>query len=225
MYPSTEDLLSVRDGEPLDARTSEIIAADAGQLNEIERMRRMRGALRALPDVEPPADLWARIDAAERVTRYRSAASLKRAAGVGVAAAVAAVTIGYLALPRAATSPEPATAATPLTAPEPSASAAPDSGLRAPRVVPVSYTALVAESARLDGVLQQISYQRPLMDGTTALTIAGLEDRIGVIDEQLTFSLARRLPQPEREALWSERVDLMNALVHVRVAQAQPTGF
>ena len=61
-------------------------------------------------------------------------------------------------------------------------------------------------------MLGQLSYQRPLMSGATASTIVGLEDRIAFIDEQLTYSAARGLPQPERAALWGERVDLMNAL-------------
>jgi hypothetical protein len=93
------------------------------------------------------------------------------------------------------------------------------------RSVPAPYDALVAESARLDRLLGTIAYQRPLMTGATASTIVGLEDRIGVIDAQLTYSTARRAPEPQREALWSERVELMNALVHVRYAQAQPAGF
>ena len=91
--------------------------------------------------------------------------------------------------------------------------------------MPASYTALVAESARLERLLGQISYQRPLMSGATASTIVGLEDRIGVIDEQLTYSTARGCRSRERDALWGERVELMNALVQVRYAQAQPAGF
>ena len=55
MHPSTEDLLSVRDGEPLDALTSEAIAGSAEHANEVERLRRLRNALQALPDFDPPA--------------------------------------------------------------------------------------------------------------------------------------------------------------------------
>jgi hypothetical protein len=223
MHPSTEDLLSVRDGEPVDARTSEVIAADARYLNDVERLRRTRNALRHLPELEAPEGAWDRIAAAERETRYRSAGWVHRVAGGGIAAAVAIAAIGYLAMPR--DPPEADVAA--VTTPETPFLEAP-SGFDAPlagRVVPVSYTALVAESARLERLLGQISYQRPLMNGATAITIAGLEDRIGVIDAQLTYSTARRLPQPERAALWGERVELMNALVQVRYAQAQPTGF
>jgi hypothetical protein len=228
MHPSTEDLLSVRDGQPVDARTSEAIAADARCLNEVERLRRARGALRNLPELEAPAGSWERIVAAERDTRYRSASWVHRAVGGGIAAAVAIAAIGYLTSPRdpPAADGASATASTAqLPRFEQPSFDAPRSAPLVGRVVPVSYTALVAESARLERLLGQISYQRPLMNGATASTIAGLEDRIGVIDEQLTYSTARRLPQPQRAALWGERVELMNALVQVRYAQAQPTGF
>ncbi len=228
MHPSTEDLLSVRDGEPLDARTSELIAVAPRHLNEVERLRRTQDALRNLPELEPPAGAWERIAAAEHDTRYRSARWLRRAAGAGVATAVAAAAIVYVAVPRDRPPAAAASATTPMTpAPVvrlPAFDGSAAGGLGA-RVVPASYTALVAESARLERLLGEISYQRPLMSGATASTIAGLEDRIGVIDEQLTYSTARRLPEPQREALWGERVELMNALVHVRYAQAQPTGF
>ena len=81
------------------------------------------------------------------------------------------------------------------------------------------------ESARLERLLAEIPYQRPMMTARTARTIVGLEDRIAYIDEQLTFGTAYDMQIPAREALWGERVELMNALVHVRYAHAQRTGF
>jgi len=238
MHPSTEDLLSVRDGEPLDAVTSNVIAADAAHEREIERMRQVRHALGQLPELAPPDGMWQRIAAVERATRERSNVWPRRVAGLGVAAAVAALAVVLIATPsRQRGGLEPATApqAAPLLTDAPAettraiADTAPPFDLDRPfvgaRVVPTSYPALVQESARLDRMLRRLSYQRPLMSGETATTIAGLEDRIALIDEQLTYSSARGVPQPERTALWGERVELMNALVHVRYAQAQPTGF
>ena len=231
MHPSTEDLLSVRDGEPLDARTSEVIAADARCAKEVERLDGLRIALRKLPDLEAPTGAWERIAAIEHETRYRRPSWIKRAAGLGVAAAVAAAAIIYLGSPAAGSRGSSARGSSTLAAPE-AARAPDDARFAGPggaqyggRVVPASYTELVAESARLERMLGQLSYQRPLMSGATASTIVGLEDRIAFIDEQLTYSAARGLPQPERAALWGERVDLMNALVQVRYGQAQPTGF
>jgi hypothetical protein len=241
MHPSTEDLLSVRDGEPLDARTSEVIAADARCAREVERLDGLRIALRKLPDLEAPTGAWERIAAIEHETRYRRPSWIKRAAGLGVAAAVAAAAIIYLGSPAAGSRGSSArgssaggsstggssTLAAPEAArgPDDAHFAGPGGAPYGGRVVPASYTELVAESARLERMLGQLSYQRPLMSGATASTIVGLEDRIAFIDEQLTYSAARGLPQPERAALWGERVDLMNALVQVRYGQAQPTGF
>jgi hypothetical protein len=227
MHPRTEDLLTVRDGEPVDAATSRAIADDARHSNDVERLRRVQNALCDLPELEPPAGAWKRIVEAEHDSRPRGGAWLKRAAGVGVAAAVAVAAVVYIG---SASRPDvPADVAANLppphditgtTSPIPPGATMPLGG----RVVPASYGALVQESARLDGVLTRIPNQRSLMTGETAATIAGLEDRIAVIDEQLTFSTARNVPQPQRAALWSERVELMNALVHVRYAQAEP-GF
>jgi hypothetical protein len=83
------------------------------------------------------------------------------------------------------------------------------------------YQALVAESARLERVLAELPAARPLMVGSTASTIAGLEDRIAVVDAQLSYAAAQNVGSPYRQALWGERVELMNALVYVRFAQAQ----
>jgi hypothetical protein len=233
MHPSTEDLLSVRDGEPVDAVTSNVIADDASLEREIERLRHVRRALRELPEVPPPDDVWQRIVAAEHETRPRS--YMRRlAAGAGIAAAVAALAIfvmsspsrptGRVAPPRIPTGDE-LTTYTPAEPPTPDGVETqfdPDRLFTGDRVMPVSYPALVQESARLDRVLRRLPHPRPMMSAETATTIAGLEDRIALIDEQITYSNARGVPQPQRAALWGERVDLMNALVHVRYAQAQP---
>jgi hypothetical protein len=236
MHPSTEDLLSVRDGEPLDAITSNVIAEDATHGREIDRLSEMRDALRRLPDVAPPDDMWARIAAVERATRPRRSTWLLLTAGVGVAAAVAALAIfvigtplrqsGGLVQPPALQASEGLPASTtdepPSTVVGTTTVFDPDRPFVGARIVPATYPALMQESARLDRALRRLSYQRPMMSAETATTIAGLEDRIALIDEQLTYGNARGVPQPERTALWGERVDLMNALVHVRYAQAQP---
>jgi hypothetical protein len=235
MHPSTEDLLSVRDGEPVDAEVRAAIAADTAQSREVERLRSVRHALRALPDIAPPDGVWERIAAVERETRSRAARRRKYAAGAGIAAAVAALAIFVIGSPSRPTgglAPRPAIPAdnglstgigeppsAPVGAETPFDA---DIALADGRVVPASYPALVQESARLDRALRRVPYQRPMMSAETATTIAGLEDRIALIDEQITYSNARGVPQPQRAALWGERVDLMNALVHVRYAQAQP---
>ena len=233
MHPSTEDLLSVRDGEPVAADIRAAIAGDVAQSREVERLRSVRHALRGLPELAPPAGVWQRIAAAEREAQRRTVPWRKYAAGAGIAAAVAALAlfvIGSQSRSTGAYSKPPATArasnglsitGSSSTVVGTDTPVDPDA-LVGGRIVPASYPALVQESARLDRALRRLPRQRPMMSAETATTIAGLEDRIALIDEQITYSNASGVPQPQRVALWGERVELMNALVHVRYAQAQP---
>jgi hypothetical protein len=60
---------------------------------------------------------------------------------------------------------------------------------------------------------------------STASTITALEDRIAVLDDRLMFSSRLDLSPRQKEALWRQRVDTMNALFYVRYAQAQRSGY
>src|SRR5262245_2554537 len=162
MHPSTEDLLSIRDGEPLDA-TRAAACERPEHAPELERLRRTRDALRALPELAPPPGVWQRAVEAEHASR-RSIWP-RALAGVGVAAAVAVGAV--LLVAEIAREPD-----------RESLAVTPAPVWRAPALVQTptpTYTSLVQESARLEQVLSQISYQRPLMTGSTAGTIAGLE--------------------------------------------------
>jgi hypothetical protein len=215
MQPDLEDLLAIRDGAPLEASAKAVIESSPRHAREVERLRRMQRALRALPALEPPADVLARILEATEAGNAGHGRWLRLAAGASVAAAVATVAIVY-----ATTSGQPqpdAVAPTVVASGEPNGTHA--------IATPVSYVSLVERSAQLDQLLAALPAQRPLMTGATASTIAGLEDRIAFVDEQLAFSAAGRVPVPQRAALWSDRVELMNALVNVRYAEAQLNGF
>jgi hypothetical protein len=216
MRPSTEDLLAVRDGEPLDAGAKAVIESSLVHGRSVERLRRVQGALRALPALEPPADVLARVLEAKEAREVGRGGWLRLAAGAGVAAVVATAAIVYVTTSGQSRQAEVAPAAF-VASGEPSA---PHS-----KATPVSYVTLVEQSGRLDQLLAELPAQRPLMTGATASTIAGLEDRIAFLDEQLAFSAAGKVPVPQRAALWSDRVELMNALVSVRYAEAQMNGF
>lgn len=161
--------------------------------------------LRQLPELAPPPGVWERVLEAERVRgatrRVRRRVRLAAAAALALAAPVVYVaTLDAPSLPMLTVAPlEPARAAGDGT----------------------SYAPLVAESARLERLLAELPAPRPLVAGAMAGTVVGLEDRIAVIDAQLSYAAARDLAPPYREALWGERVELMNALVYVRFAQAQ----
>ena len=157
MHPSTEDLLSVRDGEPLDAARATACERPE-HAPELERLRRVREALRALPELAPPDGVLQRTFEAERAAPR----SFRRRAlaGAGVAAAVAAVALFVIGQSGNAPDTEPAVIA-------PSATWRPPMDAQTPTP---TYASLVQESARLEQLLSQISYQRPLMTGSTAGT-------------------------------------------------------
>ncbi len=223
MHYRTEDLLTIRDREPLDAAVRAAIDADPGHAVAVDGLRRMQHALEELPEIDPPPAVWERVLEAERFARGRRSAWKRGLAGVGIAAGVAAAALIYVVReppqPQRLANPDEVATVVGGNAPtnDPLATA-----LGAP-LGRVSAVSLVEQSARLDRLLARMPRQRSLMNGATAGTIAGLEDRIGAIDEQLSYGAARGLRPPERDALWGERVELMNALVHVRYAQVR--GF
>jgi hypothetical protein len=216
MHTRTEDLLSLRDGEPIDAATRERLLADASAVQELQRLQRMREQLRALPAFEPPGDVWAAIEAADVADRHRAPRWAARAAGgTAIAASIALLAVWFFAAPETTVTEPPAT---PMASYQPAGSGSSDR-----LVVPVRYASLVEESARLERMLAQLPGQRSLMNASTAGLIVGLEDHIAWIDEQLTLAVAGGAAPEQREPLWSERVDMMNALLHLRYAQG--VGF
>lgn len=199
MRPSTEDLLSVRDGEPLTAATRAAIEASPEGTRDVERLRALQQSLRALPEVTPPAGVWERIVAAQERTAAPPRRVARGLAGFGAAAAAGLLaTIYFVAGP----TDEPATIVR-STSP----------------ARPVTYAPLVAESARLERLLAEMPPRSHVVRLGTVSTIVGLEDQIALLDEQLSYGDAIGLESPQRAALWSERVDLMNALILVRAAQ------
>ena len=214
MYPSTEDLLKVRDGELVDARVRSAVDADPDLQAEIHRLRETRDALRALPAFEPPRGAWDKIVAAAE-SDSRSLRHWPLRGAIAATVAIAAILL-VMRSPVTPEAPLPSTTVSEVPVPDFG-----DSLTR--RMVTPAYASLVAESARLERQLNQIGYQPRLMNAGTAATIAGLEEEIELIDSQLMYG--RGLHPRQTEALWQNRVDLMNALLKVRYAHAQRSGF
>ena len=214
MRARTEDLLKIRDREPVDAAMRDRIVADPDNAREIARLARVAEDLRGLPDVEPPPGVWARIAADAAPARRPRRRSIVRYTGAALAASVAAAALLIL---QPADPPPPTSgtgAALPMTATR------------------IDYAPLVEESVRLERLLSQLDRGPSLMSAGTASTIADLEDHIVLLDEQLTYAEARGADPRYRQELWRERVDVMSALLHVRYSQsrhityrrAMPTG-
>ena len=254
MYPGTEELLSIRDGEPVDAEVRATVDAEPSLQAEVERLRATRDRLRELPELAPPPGVRAKVFAqlesgpetghgsrrnlqpsvparaaqtagsevptegkAHTRSRFRPTHRAYWPLGGAIAAAVAVVAV--LAVRSV---DEPTVSAPGTIVAEGPVSNSSSAGLN---VATAAYTSLTSESARLERLLNQIPYRPRLVNAATATTITGLEDRIAQVDQVLMYSSVNGLRPEQAEALWQERVDLMNALVQVRYAQAQRFGF
>lgn len=151
-------------------------------------------ALRALPAATPPDLGWERL--ATRIDRTRRHRMMLRIALPIALAAGVAVAIG---LPRMQRMPEPAPRMARQVTPE----RAPDSGLAALRL----------QSQHMQAWVQALDRDGAPLRGEALATAVTLQDRIGLIDLQLT---AARDPEA-RAALWQQRVALLARLGSLRL--------
>ncbi len=185
---------------------------------EMDTDRELAGALRRLPQYPPPGGAWPAIrQRAEREglvkppRRRRLARDLEWLA-VGAVAATVVVGVmmtALLDLPFSGTSP----GGDPVPADEAGFAATPAEN-------EASLGSLMARSRLLEQALRAAPETPRVMRASTAGTIATLEDRIAMIDQQLSFP-QRPLTEAESTALWRERVRLMDSLVQLRYAQAR----
>ncbi len=220
MRPTTEDLLKLRDGEPVSATLAAELQ-DPMVRHEVQRFDQMRRELQALPVLQPPAGVWDQVRA-QLTTESAAAEHLSSRwhwpARLALAASVALVAVLLIArAPDRFGGPGEGPVTTVA-----GADVADRPGGR-PLLSP-SYASLAAQSRRLERALTRLDDRPRVITAGTASTIAELEDRIALVDYQLG-SLGTSLTGRERTALWQQRVDLMNSLVMVRYAQAQGDRF
>jgi len=213
MAERTEDLLSVRDGDPVNVVTRDRVLSDETAGAELRRLAAMREALRSLPVVDPPKRAWHRLSAEFDDQASRRPWGWAEAAGLAFFAVVLVLIAGNFG--RVWTIDEVSltqTVATPVS-------------VTAPVLAGADFAELIDESLRLERILSSMPQSHRLMQAGTAITIVGLEDRIAEVDAHLSMGAAAGLDAGYREVLWQDRVDLMNALVHVRYAHAQRSTF
>lgn len=217
MRPTTKDLLRVRDGEPVDAVLSSEVTTDPELQQEVRRLRDVQVGLRNLPDFAPPLDLWERIEtAARQPAAVRPRLPWPRWLAT-VAAAASVALVALLLVNRANEFPAGTTVENPV-GPRPQTALAQD--LVTPRLA-----SLRDESRRLERVVAGFGDAPALANAATAGSIADVQDRILLIDDRLSRASLDGLSLAQREALWRERVQLMNSLAALRYAQAQRFAF
>ncbi len=219
MYPSTENLLKIRDGEPVDADARAYVDADPSARRKLRGLRQTQQALQDLPGFAPPAGAWDRVIlAAEEEAASRARRGWHWPLRGAIAASVAVLAV--LLVARSPEGPAPME-----TGPATIVAEAVSNNRISDIVGTPSYASLALQSARWDRALGSINYQPMVMRASTASTITALEDHVAVLDDRLMFANNLNLSPPQREALWQQRVDVMSALFYMRYAQAQRSGY
>lgn len=215
MHANTEQLLSLRDGgldTPLEVQ--EHVGGCEQCQREIDRLSGVRDALRSLPEVPPSSDLWKTlaIGALQRPEPPRF--------HWGSAVAIAAsFVLGLALLIRLGPDRgEPGDAPIENT---PAATISETTPVTDRTMLP----ALQTRSRRLEALRAAMPRRPEVNRAGTAMTIADLEDRVALVDMRLNAADALQLTPAQRQALWRERVNLMQSLLQVEYAQLQSPGY
>jgi hypothetical protein len=195
MHARLDQLLSLRDGEPVDAEVRDHVQQCDACRAEIHRLSRMQERLQALPPIDPPHDFWRDIESKVDADRARPKWRFVAAAALVVVAGA----LGYLRSHdrESQTIARTETAATPSSA---------------------EIERLIAESRELEALLAYLPEPQVERVSTVA-AVDSLEQRIQWLDWQLANADDDLDPQ-QTQRLWSQRVDLMDSLVKVRYAQS-----
>lgn len=164
---------------------------------ELDALHQRAARLRALPALRPSRNQWNAI--ASRLEAEKRARR-RRWAAVGTVALAASVALALLA-----------------------------GDLAKPKMADASQAIADAmnRSHTLERTLERYRPESRVVDGFTNRVAEQLEDRIGVVDQQL--QAAQMLDQVEQQKvmlnLWRERVGLLGALVDVHVTKATNVGL
>jgi hypothetical protein len=194
MHVRVDQLLSLRDGEPVVAEAREHIQHCAHCRAEFDLLAQVRERLNALPAIDPPRDFWRDIESRAARDRERPRWRVAAAAAIAVVAVASYLGVrdGRDSQLIAATEP----------APYPSN----------------EIERLIEQSRELEALLTHLP--EPQVERvSTAAAIDSLEQRIQWLDWQLGTADDELDPQ-QTQRLWSQRVDLMDSLVKVRFAQS-----
>lgn len=203
MHARIDQLLSVRDGEPVDATVRTHVQSCRDCAAAVQQMRELRHNLAALPQVEPNPGAWqfvvARIAARERSARRRTIA-------VRVVAAASVASLALFATLYGSGS-GPASGPAAVVALQPARDA--------------EVASLVDRSLDLERALAALPSRPATERAETSIPIEALQARVQWIDQQLSLADAAGTTAEDAEQLWRARVEVMHSLVSLRYVEAQ----
>jgi hypothetical protein len=191
MHVRIDQLLSLRDGEPIDAAIAAHVHACSRCAAELQRLSAQRRALQGLPGLAAP-EAWPEIQHRLREQRRYPRRS-------GWVAGIALLVLG--AIFALAFQQQPAQ-------------------LSLVSQTPAVSDPLVDRSQALEQALSRLPQRPALERAGTAATIDGLEQRIQWVDHHLSQARDTGLNDQQAERLWQERVALLDTLVKVRYAES-----
>ena len=199
MHPNLDELLALRDGDG-DVEGSRHVRFCGQCGEELAELSTAAAALRALPAIVAAEDQWPRIQ--DRVLRRRKRSLILRVAAAA-ACGVAALVVVMVVRP-----------------------APPDEAIPADRdaYAPVAVEHLTNASKELELVLHRPSLRTQVLSPTRAAIIVDIEDRIALVDLALAESTSDP-PDETAVALWSDRVELLDALVSARGGPPRSDGI
>jgi hypothetical protein len=205
MHARLDQLLSLRDGAPVDAAIRDHVQQCETCIAKSARLMKMRLNLQSLPTLEAQEEFWRQIEA-------RLQQRPQRRYGFGIAAALALVVAGAIAFVGSR-----------------DVSSTPESVARTASKSLAASTSeveqLIAQSRKLEELLAYLPERPQVERVSTAATVDSLEQRIQWLDWRLAYQSDGELDERQAQRLWSERVDLMDSLVKVRYAQSAPMLF
>lgn len=205
MHASLEQLIGLRDEEPVAAQVQQHVRTCTRCARILNDLAALREGVAALPDPLPPPGAWDRVTAAAEARGRRRRYRWLPAAGLSLAASVAAAVL-LVNLRGSA----------PATAPATVVGGGP--------VADVSQ--LMAQSRYLERAVLGMddSADKMAVSAGAASTIAALEDRIALVDYEINSTPAEG-GDAKLAGLWKQRVELLQSLAAVRYAQVADSGI
>jgi hypothetical protein len=150
--------------------------------------------LAALPDLDTPVGGWDAVLAAKRTRRSRPA--FRWPAVLALATPLGAAGLALLLW---------------------HADGEPVQSFRPAGPALLATDAIRIENARLEELLAALPERRS-MRGSTAFTVAAIEDRLAAVDDRLSVTVLQPHAPEHADQLWRERAELLDSLVKVRYA-------
>jgi len=208
MHAGIRELLTLRDGAPVAARSAEHVNACELCGAEVARLRELRTQLRQLPGFVPPQGAWAAIEQTLSNPRPVTTSAFGKRAALLIAGFLGATLLA--ALFWQSRQDPPSTSHRSINT---------DFG----SVPAQSLPSLVARSQRLESLLRGLP--RPAVErAATSAAIDELQTRIQLLDAQLSGvqisgAEGTDLNGGQAQQLWAARVQLLDSLVSLRYAE------